>query len=195
MGHFSDGIDYTPSNKDFKKDYFAWLQEYVGSPKVEDSYYLLLGRLFDTPFSWVVALDMNRALDGISLKSQFSLDCYYGEPLRFQEYPCSVLEMLLALAIRIENNLYNGEDEHKTDVWFWEMLDNLGLVEFTDDNYHNAGGDVEVDKIIYTMMDRRYRKDGSEGGLFPLKYAKKDQRKVEIWYQMNEYLMENYYVE
>ena len=30
------------------------------------------------------------------------------------------------------------------------------------------------------------------GGLFPLKRPRVNQRRVEVWYQMSEYLMENY---
>ena len=40
-------------------------------------------------------------------------------------------------------------------------------------------------------VERRYKRSG-EGGLFPLKNAAKDQRKVEIWYQLSSYLLENY---
>jgi len=38
---------------------------------------------------------------------------------------------------------------------------------------------------------RRYSKTG-KGGLFPLKHPKKDQTEVEIWYQMQQYVMENF---
>ena len=41
------------------------------------------------------------------------------------------------------------------------------------------------------MLAREYS-DNGHGGLFPLKNPKKDQRKVEIWYQMTEYINENY---
>ena len=48
--------------------------------------------------------------------------------------------------------------------------------------------------ILNKIIDRGYSRRGV-GGLFPLKYSKNDQRKVELWYQMHSYLIENYYVD
>jgi hypothetical protein len=48
-----------------------------------------------------------------------------------------------------------------------------------------------VNQILTNLVERTYQKNG-KGGLFPLKQPAKDQRRVEIWYQMAAYLNENY---
>jgi hypothetical protein len=68
---------------------------------------------------------------------------------------------------------------------------NAGLDAFDDGNFDTMD-DSEVMKILDRIIERTYQRNGV-GGLFPLKRDKKDQRKVELWYQMNAYLIENYY--
>ena len=47
----------------------------------------------------------------------------------------------------------------------------------------------EVDDVLETVIWRNYQANG-HGGLFPLKNAKRDQTKVEIWYQLAAYLQQ-----
>ena len=60
----------------------------------------------------------------------------------------------------------------------------------SDDNWDEESSE-KVDYYVDKLLGRDYFRDGF-GGLFPLKHAKKDQRKVEIWYQLQNWLMENY---
>jgi hypothetical protein len=65
------------------------------------------------------------------------------------------------------------------------LIRNLGLIDTNDTNT-----DVkEVNAIIKRVVDRTYQHNG-HGGLFPLRLATSDQRKVEIWYQLSAYLSE-----
>ena len=50
---------------------------------------------------------------------------------------------------------------------------------------------LEVKAAVECLLERRYLEDG-DGGLFPLKCPRKDQRRVEIWYQMSAWVIENY---
>ena len=63
---------------------------------------------------------------------------------------------------------------------------------YTDEVY-SRGEWENIDEILNKFIDRTYRASGY-GGLFPLRHSKEDQRKVEIWYQMAAYLIENGYV-
>ena len=47
----------------------------------------------------------------------------------------------------------------------------------------------EMDEILNIWLERRYDEDG-KGNIFPLKDPIKDQKTVEIWYQMQSYLLE-----
>lgn len=77
-------------------------------------------------------------------------------------------------------------------MYFWQMVKNLGLYQYDDASYGSildAGEKVRM--ILNIFLNREYRYSG-EGGLFPLADPDRDQRDVEIWYQMNAYLQENY---
>ena len=97
--------------------------------------------------------------------------------------PCSVLEMMVALAIKIEEQIMDDPDiGNRTGLWFWKMIENLGLK-----NMRDAVIDTDyVEKIIFRFLDRNYQRDGS-GGLF-IVHGHGDLRNVEIWYQMLWYL-------
>ena len=58
-----------------------------------------------------------------------------------------------------------------------------------DENDYDEGW---ILKIIDAFLDRKYDKNGENGGLFPLHFCNRDAREMEIWDQMNEYLVENW---
>lgn len=179
------GMDF-----DVNQDYFHWLCELVKVEQEDRSYWLLAKDLHRMPFYSLVPHDENRAMDGVTLREDYleMVNCPKYVQLDLGE--CTMLEMIVALAQRIN---YETEDTHRdvdrTAMWFWEMIGNLGLGDFTDENYVQENGMVEVDDILEKLVERNYRRSG-KGGLFPLKWPKGDQRKTEIWYQMNAYLME-----
>lgn len=107
--------------------------------------------------------------------------------------PCSVLEILVSVANRMEDILYEPENGNRALKWLWTLIRNLGLETFTDGAYKaNPGSfDQAVDEILEKFINRTYDRRG-KGGLFPLKKPRSDQREVEIWYQMQEYLDENF---
>ena len=139
------------------------------------SYLLLMRALFKKEFYWTLEFDEHRAMDGITLREElFDSKMELG--------PCSVLEMLAALAKRCDDLLWDGRD--RTDVWFWDMIENLGLDSFVDSNFDS----MSVDLILNKWMDRDYDQNGS-GGLFYCGNSERDMRKLEIWEQMQAYIM------
>jgi hypothetical protein len=70
------------------------------------------------------------------------------------------------------------------------MVENLDLMRFADDVYLQSDGKHIITMVLDVLLQRTYTNKGV-GGLFPLKRSKNDQRKVEIWYQLQEYLAEN----
>jgi hypothetical protein len=155
-------------------------------------YYILVKCLHQKAFSWIIPNDDNRAMDGIKLREEY-LNRNGGTAVGFvKRDPCSIFEMLIALARRMDFELGDPNDpKDRTYKYFWILIENLGLNEYTDDNYAEAKYEFNLDNIIDTFLDRTYFGNGV-GGLFPLKYPHEDQRDIEIWYQMNAYLDENY---
>lgn len=164
--------------------YLGWIYDLVCGDRFPPSmsYRKLLWMLNDMEFVYSIPRDVNRAKDGISLR-----DRYY----RHREYdgehivgPCSVLEMMVALAIRCEENIMDDPAMgNRTGQWFWEMIGNLGLRSMTDSRFDPEYVAMSIDRFL----NHEYEPDGT-GGLFRIKNCDRDMRRVEIWYQLCWYL-------
>lgn len=174
------------------KRYFKFLYRIVDVKSNHDNsdYTLLLEHLHNIDFYSFVPNDDNRAEDGKKLRIIFDEEANTGLSLSPEE-PCSVLEMLIGLSFRMENELLDGTSEKKVDECFWELIDNLGLTWTNNFAYVKHGGSDKIDHLINILLSRKYAKNG-RGGIFPMKNTPNDQREVEIWYQMSEYLLEKY---
>ena len=169
-------------------EYGDWLIDRVGFKKKR--YENLLHELHMIPFSFTIALDEGRVSDGLELRDEFYLEMGYIS-LIFDGRKCSVLEMLVALAIRIEGEYIGDPREEHPERIFWEMIENLFNIET---NWRLCGPEIDrafVCKTVDIWLKRRFKYDG-KGSIFPLKKPDCDQTCVEIWGQMNRYLMENY---
>lgn len=169
-----------------RDEYFDWICDLVcGNRFSRDiSYKKLLTRLHETPFTYILAMDSNRAEDGIDLRYRFSQVRGYQEDMSvYLTGPCSVLEMMVALSIRCEEFMDETDKGDRTSQWFWNMLINLGLSNMMDDRF-----DIRhVDFVVARLLNREYGPDGS-GGLFTIGNCEYDLRDVEIWYQLCWYL-------
>lgn len=174
------------SEERIKHAYFQWLCDLIDGNRFSNvrSYWMLLNRLHDIEFTWFVPHDDNRASDGVQLRRRYSL---VMDDMSLQEYlqgPCSVFEMMVALAIRCEETIMDDERiGNRTGQWFWSMIHSLGLTPMTDQDFDRQ----QVDMIVARFLNRDYEPDGS-GGLFTISDCKYDMRKVEIWCQLSWYL-------
>ena len=160
-----------------KDEYFEWLLGLIDDGRICE-YQTLLSYLDNTEFRVLLENDLYRAEDGINLRSRFAYEV--GRDSK----PCSILEMLVALSLRCEEEIMNDYDVgDRTAIWFWGMIDNLGLTSMNDRNYNSL---IVHDKIS-RFLDRRYASNGA-GGLFTVQRPRRDMRSVEIWYQMLWYL-------
>lgn len=169
-----------------RADYFEWLKHIVTD---SDDYSLLLHDLHSKDFISLVKLDENREMDGQSLRVLFGDEngISYDDIEKYLAGPCSVLEMLIGLASRVDGTIFSDFNEGvpETRSYFWEFITNLGLEVYTNIRYSPS----EVRHIIERFIFREYEPDG-KGGLFPLHNPGEDQRKIQIWYQMQMYLIE-----
>lgn len=171
---------------DICTEYFEWLYDLACNERYHKtiSYRKLLGFLYDTEFVYIIPRDGNRAEDGISLRHRFGRLYGYGNVDDYLEGPCNVLEMMIALAIRCEEDIMDDPDiGDRTAQWFWNMITSLGLSSMTDNRFDQQ----RAEDVIERFLNREYRHDG-KGGLFTVKHCDTDMRDVEIWYQMSYYL-------
>lgn len=167
--------------------YFDWMYDLVCSGRFygDISFRKLLLRLHNTEFIYLIRKDANRAEDGVSLRYRFAHAYSYPTAAeRYLDGPCSVLEMMIALGIRCEEDFMDDPlVGDRTGQWFWGMVVNLGLGSMDDARFDSR----HVDYIISRFLNRDYSPDG-KGGLFTIKGCKEDLRDVEIWYQLCWYL-------
>lgn len=169
-----------------RSDYFEWMYDLMCDNRFADTitYRQLFTFLHNTEFTYFVPYDENRADDGIALRYRFCLlhDC---EDMEYcLDGPCSVLEMMVALAIRCEERIMLDPIKgDRTAQWFWTMMSSLGLSSMTDYNFN----DWLVNDIVTRFLNREYEPDG-RGGLFTVKGWERDARDAEIWHQLMAYL-------
>ena len=163
--------------------YFEWLCDKVVKSDVDASYSKLFSILYDCIFIPSLRMDENRAEDGRGLKRRYHIETGDITPPIIRDR-CSVLEMMVALAIRCEETIMTDDNYgDRTAIWFWTMIESLGLMTMDDSKFNRRYVKIVLERFI----DRQYSKNG-EGGLFTIERANKDMRNVEIWYQMCWYL-------
>lgn len=172
-----------------KSTYFDWICSLVSDSKPDKraSYKRLLLYLNSIIFTYTIPMDGNRYEDGINLRYRFGYEHGIEDSIiasYLDDCPCSVLEMMVALAFRCEEHImFNPSKGMRPGRWFWEMIHNLGLSEMKDSRFDER----YVDGCINRFLDREYTHDG-EGGLVYIPNSKYDMRTTEIWYQMMRFL-------
>jgi len=161
-------------------EYYTWLTKKINIPNGK-TYLELFERLHNAEFVWTIPNDDNRVQDGLDLRGEF-LEIRGGGELDLGGATC--LEVLVALSRRVSFIASGNGHSHQ---WAWTLLKNLGLHRFSDPL--TPGKAKYVDKIIHDLVWRDYHADG-RGGFFPLQNPDSDQRKIEIWYQLNAYVSE-----
>lgn len=167
------------------EDYFIWLCSHVVSVKSRSRarpFWRLLRQLHEKEFVGWFPNDINRVREGQLLRHEF---CRIRELTMTTETDlgCSMLEMLIALSGRL-----SFETERRPKWWFWHLMRNIGLENYSDDV---AFTQEEVDDVLDRIIWRTYSPTG-QGGLFPLEEHPQDQREVELWFQLNAYLLQRY---
>lgn len=175
---------------DILNAYFNWLYSAVCGDRRSRpvSFRRLMIKLHDTDFKYFVSRDENKAIDGMDLRYRFAVMSGYDHSsdviVDILSGPCSVLEMMVALAIHCEEDIMDDPSYgDRTGQWFWNMIVNLGLGSMTDYNFDEE----YIDEVLERFLNREYAPDG-RGGLFTIRGCDADLRTVEIEYQLLWYL-------
>ena len=158
--------------------YLRFLYDLVSDPNAEFFYETAMASMLDIEFIPYIGNDTDRALDGLMLRH------LYGHKIDGIIPECTMLEMIIGLCMRLQEEFEDEFEDNTYGYWFSEIMNNLKIEEDCEDEDY-------IFEVVTDARDRRYDFNGN-GGFFPLKHASRDQRKVEIWYQMSEYLMEKY---
>lgn len=177
------------TKNEINRAYFAWMCDLVHDDIAAEhgEYTRLMQVLHEIDFMYLIPMDGDRAADGCDLRYRYAYENGVDGRIvagYLDTRPCSVLEMMVALANRCEESIMDDPDiGDRTGHWFWVMIDTLGLFGMTDDNFDESF----VRRTVRRFLDRQYDRDGS-GGLFQVPDTHEDMRQVTIWYQMCYYL-------
>lgn len=165
-------------------DYIEWLcteRLQLDESDIKD-YFRLFDCLLHIEFSSGHPNDARRENEGLCLREDFEYET--GLYLEGLSPRCSFLEMLVALAYRCERQLmrssYHGD---RTSIWFFDMINSLGLGRFTSSIWSSGSGDK-----VYTICEKMMNREIS---LFDYKDAEKNIHE-EIWKQLSAYINEKY---
>jgi len=174
-------------NEPLDEQYLTWLYSQVASLKLKNptrTHWNLLRQLYKKEFVWLVPNDDNRLEDGRDLRREFVESCGIDNPdPNWLDMGCSMLEMLIGLSRKL-----SFEADGEARVWFWHLIATVDLMKYNDRHYDDLAR-LEIDEVLERIIWRQYAPDGT-GGLFPLRNPTEDQREVELWYQLNAYLIE-----
>ena len=163
-----------------KQTYFNRLYKTVfpegNSVEPVRSYRKVCKVMFNTPFRYSIYLDKNRFEDGLSYRYRLGFE---------STEPCNVFEMLVALAVRMEEDIMSDPRfGDRIPQWFFSMIGSMGLAQYDDKVFDEE----KVENLIETFLNRKYAKNG-KGGLFTFRHKTiLDPREVEIWDQMQWWL-------
>lgn len=160
-----------------REQYFEYICDLIGG---QGKYSDLLRYLFYTEFEYQIPRDGNREADGIDLRYQFGYANRIPSAQIASEldiYPCSVLEMMIALSLRVNSIVSNFNED--AEFIFSSMIQSLHLDGQTDGNFNRE----YCDERMYIFLNREYESDG-DGGLVTLNDPPRDLRGAEIWDQV-----------
>ena len=184
------------NHEEIKKEYIDYLMDRIGLEKDgDDGYYDFCRKMLDSDFVPLVDMDSNRCCECLGLRADFEEAGHeYGADMLdfLLADNGTMMELLCVMAEKMQYEMADSQYEASVRKWFVELLGNCGLDRFArNEDFKKEGAGQEIDDILYTVIFRDYGWDG-EGGLFPLFLAQRDQRRLELVAQMNDYLAENY---
>lgn len=160
-------------------DYFEWLVSQI-DVRTNRTYMYLFERMHNLEFVWTVPRDHNRVQDGLDLRTEFKHEWNHHQGPNLDMV--TILEVLIGVSRRVA---FHTDGNNR--LWAWKLLKNLRLTKMSDPVDDNKIKKIE--EILYNLVWRNYHPSG-QGGFFPLRRPVDDQTKVEIWYQMNAYVIE-----
>lgn len=173
-----------------KESYLHWLENELTreSDRPDHTYFELVYLMFHTEFKWgpeyewSVTMDDNRLADGMELRAEFAESYGASRSGMNRLGPCSFIEVLIGLSRRLAF-VAGGS----APGWAWQLLINLRLERMWD--HLSRSKSQAASRIMDAVIRRDYAPNG-DGGFFPMAWADRDQRQVELWYQLNAYAEE-----
>lgn len=199
---------YTVNDPYFSgRSYVDWLESFTIDERVDSdrrlSYHNLIRELWEIEFVPSVGNDHDRAAEGLELRARYNdilarkagdgafetpdVHGIFGE--------CRVLEMLIALSMRMYDLMQDMGIYNSVSRWFWEIMECISF-DILDDDYWGEIGSGKArksERFVHDICDRIMRGDGLRVGRRGGWFFTEDWENIEIWYQMHAYLTQYVY--
>ena len=184
------------------RSYVEWLESFTIDERMDSnrrlSYHKLIKQLWDIEFEAFVGNDHDRAAEGLELRSRYNDilakkagDGDFTTPdVRDIFGECRVLEMLIALSMRMYDLMQDMGVYNSVSRWFWEIMENVCFDILDDsewgreDSPRAKSSELFVKNVCHEIMHGTGSGIGRKYGWFYLY----DWDSIEIWYQMHAYL-------
>lgn len=176
--------------------YVDWLESFTIDETMTDDrrleYSKLIRTLWNIEYIPSLGNDHDRAAEGIELRTRYRKILakkagdgeFYTPDIREIFGECRVLEMLVALSMRMYDLMQDLGFYNSVSRWFWEIMSCLGLDAFDDISWKDGRDEILVDNMLTDIMNLEGGVYGSPGGWFGVR----GWQRLEIWYQMHAYL-------
>lgn len=137
--------------------------------------------------------EYNRIVEALSLRKDY-IDSGISdkEKRELESRFVSVLEVLIAFAIRIDDDMFYEPGENLIPRFFFEFIENLEIdIPNKDWSFEN---EFFVDQQIKHFLDRTYTLNGEGGNIYVFDWDEvypKDLRTMSLWDQLQIYLSKN----
>lgn len=170
--------------RELKASYFDWLVDLV---RMQENL-IMMRTLHSIEFYALIDLDNNRGEDGKQLREVFA-----EKHPEFGNYealngPCTMLEMMIALCIRMEEIARKTTFQKLLCHFFTEICTNLGIF--------NCKNPDEISEKVHCFLEKKPLKGRFVSffwhnvSFLKSKMTQEYLEKTEIWYQMQAYLQE-----
>lgn len=178
--------------------YIEWLESFTIDETLEErrrpTYSNLLRKLWTIPFHGSIGNDSDRGEEGLELRVRYNHILAKNSGISMDDIPnihelfgrdCRVLEMLIALSMRMYDIMQDMGFYNSVSRWFWEIMENVGFDFLDDDTWSGYDSDKLVEQTVNDIMNLKGDKlDRMPGGWFHVE----GWQNLEIWYQMHAYL-------
>ena len=159
----------------YRELYFDWL---YGKVMLSQQYRSLLRELHSYDYVYTLPMDGNCSANGIELRYYFANEENIDQRIIASEIdirPCSMLEMMTALAMRVSDGVLDDGSINGTNVIFMVMLTSLGLDIYTEHNFSIDGVEDSV-------------KAFNNGELYLFPTFGEDTYGQDLWYQAHRFI-------
>ena len=151
--------------KKFVKDqeYIRWICDQLGLRVTK--WRGMISTLNKIPYRWSIDTDENRAVEGINLRNDYFKERGFNR-VDTDSRDCTVLEMLVSLANRLNFDYVGYPGDEKNGRIFIDFCKNLGIVSAESNENQCYSGDFEdISENIDRWLDGNFEENG-EGSPF-----------------------------